>query len=73
MTIEAIANHNQIERVDIQITTTMPLARWKIIQKSLQASLKNDYHGVTAEFEYALATAIQNYSEKVENKIEINN
>lgn len=73
MTIEVIANHNELENVNIQITSTMPLRHWKVIHESLKKSLKDNYHGVTASFMWNLDDAIKNYTEKVENKIEINN
>jgi hypothetical protein len=73
MTIEAIANHNELEKVQISITTTMPLAQWKIIQNALKSGITSSYNNVTALYLHSLSDIIDNYHEKIVNKIENEN
>lgn len=73
MTIEAIANHNELDRVQVSITTTMPLAQWKIIQNALKSGITSSYNNVTALYLHSLGEIIENYHEKMVNKIEKEN
>jgi hypothetical protein len=70
MTIEAVANHNQLNSVEIHISTVMTLAQWRVVADGLRKSVKENYHAQTAMFLSGIEDVIENYESKLTKKFE---